>query len=418
MSSTADSSPTFSLHGSLGVPGSSGSSSTGFDSFSGTPVSTPSSFSSVSSWAVDNGVSSDLSGQGSSSDKQQGTGTDKSVGIRMASSGLVRERSTSPHPPAAEPSWASADRASAQQSNASQQPQRVPGPSGTPAADVERGSPPATLQRPSAYLSPKVAGTENGRPNSFYLPLDQPPPSPNGSGWPFAGGPALDRAPDTPMLRSPSQINPLFGLPPAGRAAESYQPSQREQGYFTGDMAGYKQSPPTHSLENGFPSSTPDGGAGASIPNNEKAGHPRPFFRVASNSVPQQPFVPSAPSLARTQGAGGVLFSPGSRQTPLQRRLDSSTAWLVYYFAFNLGLTIYNKRVLQGFPFPWTLTGVHTLCGAIGAQVALTNKFFTPARLTRREHATLVAFSVLYTVNIAVSNLSLHLVTVPVRWHC
>lgn len=38
-----------------------------------------------------------------------------------------------------------------------------------------------------------------------------------------------------------------------------------------------------------------------------------------------------------------------------------------------------------------------------------------PARLTQRENLILAAFSVLYTINIAVSNISLQLVTVPVR---
>ena len=38
-----------------------------------------------------------------------------------------------------------------------------------------------------------------------------------------------------------------------------------------------------------------------------------------------------------------------------------------------------------------------------------------PTRLTQRENLILAAFSVLYTINIAVSNISLQLVTVPVR---
>lgn len=96
-------------------------------------------------------------------------------------------------------------------------------------------------------------------------------------------------------------------------------------------------------------------------------------------------------------------------------RFDTPAAWLVLYFTFNLGLTLFNKLVLQGFPFPWTLTGIQMLSGTIGTQIALNQGFFVQARLTPKETAIMVAFSVLYTVNIAVSNLSLHLVTVPVR---
>lgn len=40
--------------------------------------------------------------------------------------------------------------------------------------------------------------------------------------------------------------------------------------------------------------------------------------------------------------------------------------------------------------------------------------FETPARLSQKENLILGAFSVLYTINIAVSNISLQLVTVPV----
>lgn len=87
--------------------------------------------------------------------------------------------------------------------------------------------------------------------------------------------------------------------------------------------------------------------------------------------------------------------------------------WLILYFCFNLGLTLYNKGVLIHFPFPYTLTALHALCGTIGGLVLLKNGAFVPAKLTDADNLALVAFSVLYTINIAVSNISLHLVTVP-----
>lgn len=117
-------------------------------------------------------------------------------------------------------------------------------------------------------------------------------------------------------------------------------------------------------------------------------------------------------------GTHALLHTRGSFVDRLGARItkqfDSSTSWLVLYFSFNLGLTLFNKLVLQGFPFPWTLTGIQMLSGTVGTQIALSRGFFTQARLTTREGAVMIAFSVLYTINIAVSNLSLHLVTVPV----
>lgn len=96
---------------------------------------------------------------------------------------------------------------------------------------------------------------------------------------------------------------------------------------------------------------------------------------------------------------------------------DSQFFWLGLYFTFNLGLTLFNKGVLLRFPFPYTLTALHALCGSIGGYVLLENGVFTPARLGTRETVALVAFSILYAINIVVSNMSLQLVTVPVRNH-
>ena len=107
-----------------------------------------------------------------------------------------------------------------------------------------------------------------------------------------------------------------------------------------------------------------------------------------------------------------AFASLGSRSG--QPWLDSPAAWITYYFLANLSLTLYNKLLMNKFPFPWALTGIHTLCGAIGSQVALQRGYFTQQRLSANENLILVAFSTLYTVNIAVSNLSLNLVTVPV----
>ena len=117
--------------------------------------------------------------------------------------------------------------------------------------------------------------------------------------------------------------------------------------------------------------------------------------------------------------------------------LDTPSLWLAMYFALNLSLTLYNKSVLIHFPFPYTLTALHALCGTIGASILLrlqgpglsgslmngtTPKsswsFFrkiTPD-LTAGESIVLLFFSMLYTINIVVSNASLRLVTVPVSY--
>jgi hypothetical protein len=92
----------------------------------------------------------------------------------------------------------------------------------------------------------------------------------------------------------------------------------------------------------------------------------------------------------------------------------SPAIYLSLYFGFNLGLTLYNKSLLIHFPYPYTLSAVHALCGSIGSTVLIRAGSSPPPRLNIRESLILLAFSVLYTVNIAISNVSLGLVTVPV----
>ncbi|KAL0084063.1 triose-phosphate transporter family-domain-containing protein [Phycomyces blakesleeanus] len=95
--------------------------------------------------------------------------------------------------------------------------------------------------------------------------------------------------------------------------------------------------------------------------------------------------------------------------------LDSSMVWLAMYFVLNLTLTLYNKIIMSlfDFPFPWTLTAIHTFCGAVGSFVFWQSDIFAPANLGERENMIMLVFSVLYTINIAISNVSLNLVTVP-----
>lgn len=87
--------------------------------------------------------------------------------------------------------------------------------------------------------------------------------------------------------------------------------------------------------------------------------------------------------------------------------LDAGSVWLTLYFVLNLSLTLFNKAILNDFGFPWTLTAIHTLCGAIGSYSLCLAGLFTPAKLGDHENMVMVLFSVLYTFNIAISNVSL-----------
>ncbi|KAI9435232.1 TPT-domain-containing protein [Russula earlei] len=87
--------------------------------------------------------------------------------------------------------------------------------------------------------------------------------------------------------------------------------------------------------------------------------------------------------------------------------------WLTLYFILNLALTLYNKALLVSFPYPYTLTAVHALFGLIGGTCLRIRNVYQPRSLLGSDYVVLVAFSFLYSVNIALSNASLDLVTIP-----
>ncbi|KAH0371696.1 TPT-domain-containing protein, partial [Aureobasidium melanogenum] len=113
--------------------------------------------------------------------------------------------------------------------------------------------------------------------------------------------------------------------------------------------------------------------------------------------------------------------SPVDAQTPKndghEYTISTKTKMLCLglYFLMNLGLTLYNKAVLGKFNFPWLLTTFHTTSAALGCWgiMIVAPEQLKLSHVGRREQMVLVAFSVLFTVNIAISNVSLAMVSVP-----
>lgn len=91
--------------------------------------------------------------------------------------------------------------------------------------------------------------------------------------------------------------------------------------------------------------------------------------------------------------------------------MDYAWCWIIAYFCANLGLTLHNKWVLDALHWtrPWLLTAIHIGVSGIGAKVVLMFNTSETSKhsLDWRKHGILVAFSVLYTFNIAMSNISL-----------
>lgn len=152
---------------------------------------------------------------------------------------------------------------------------------------------------------------------------------------------------------------------------------------------------------------------------------PPPFFANATLSPRLPLFISRFPPVlalsswrkhAQHERSGYVSFAAKSFARWWRNSFyGSQSFWLFLYFSFNLLLTLSNKSVMTTFPFPYSLTAIHALCSSFGGYILRRRGLYNPRRLNIRDELVLAAFSVLYSVNVAVSNVSLHLVTVPVR---
>ncbi|OBZ66838.1 hypothetical protein A0H81_13299 [Grifola frondosa] len=141
----------------------------------------------------------------------------------------------------------------------------------------------------------------------------------------------------------------------------------------------------------------------------QRTGFPRATPGVLLESVPLSPLVseggfpsPSLPILSPHASASSKRLIRKNRKGDHRLAfVGSQIFWLALYFSFNLGLTLYNKGVLARFPFPYTLTAIHALCGSIGGLILTRRGFYIPARLDMKSYVVLAGFSVLYAVNIA-----------------
>ncbi|GAA5843585.1 hypothetical protein JCM11251_007123 [Rhodosporidiobolus azoricus] len=303
----------------------------------------------------------------------------------------------------------------ASQPNGSSSPKRTfdpfaPLPSTQPSAPFDSSTAPysnpsvsTTAGTPSfASHSAAPSVSRAPRPSSLYIPMDDSRKNSSASGntptWPFSGSNgnndslAVQQPHDGAPPLSPSQIHPSYADSPSAAALHQSPPMPSE---------------PAQKLYSAIPMS-------AASESSEAAYSSSSFRGVSRTPSPNVSAKGRGAHLSQYSTSTHPLLSPRNSAGPtLAERLDTPTAWLVLYFGFNLGLTLFNKLVLQGFPFPWTLTAIQMLSGTIGTQIALQQGYFTQARLTTKENVVMLMFSGLYTINIAVSNLSLHLVSVP-----
>jgi hypothetical protein len=204
-------------------------------------------------------------------------------------------------------------------------------------------------------------------PQHQYTPTS--PDSTTTSEWnkgPYLGPNLEAKASGSPLLHQTEQMG-RERLSPTRSASfkEQQQQQQQQPNHFT--PAFYTGT--GHEKEDGY-SSMMNGNGGA---------QPR---RLYANTTPTSYTMPGAHPLTRTPTDSAQVDMP----TP-QGFYDSPAYWLILYFFFNLGLTLFNKIVLVSFPFPYvssvnsanwppkltpqTLTGLHALSGCAGCYFAL-----------------------------------------------
>ncbi len=130
----------------------------------------------------------------------------------------------------------------------------------------------------------------------------------------------------------------------------------------------------------------------------------------------------SQPTAGAAVGEGRVPHGDaGAAADPGQGDRGSAVLWIALYFAANLALTMHNKWILSRvhFDHPWLLSAIHIAVSGLGARLLMALLSIRPAKRASsqdwRRTACLLLFSTLYAVNIAVSNVSLSLVSLALH---
>lgn len=262
---------------------------------------------------------------------------------------------------------------------------------------------------PAPFFTPIPSLTRDHRPANLYLPLtpvtdnvvidvSSGDDAPN---WPFSNPQIASNhlfSAKTPTVTStPSVIHPAYSNLPTPPIVDAYSESRS-------DTPGYIRSDDAHDIILTVQPASPLPATSPLIP--AFSSHYRPASTMVdpvAAPIPTKEY--RRPSQLTEQSS-----SLHKTQSSLAKRLDSTTSWLILYFCFNLGLTLFNKLVLQGFPFPWALTGIQMLNGTIGTQLALKGGFFTQAKLTYREGAVMVSLSDIFLTRFFAN-------VVDTRWH-
>ncbi|KAJ8065953.1 hypothetical protein OCU04_005053 [Sclerotinia nivalis] len=279
------------------------------------------------------------------------------------------------------------------------------------------GGGPASQPPTPSFAAPPPPPPVISSPANPPPPTVAPPKRNNGIAFSMVGGGPASQPP-TPAFAPASAPPPSTYLPPPyipsaflpSTAVAIPTPYANPPSYTFSAFAPSTPASVPASTPTSFPSHSPF----TSIP-------PSPFISapLPPSSIPttaQQPQSPS-PTMTPMRFLPARPAAPPPADPPAPRFLfDGLNQRITEEMdSLNLLLTILNKRILAQYPYPWLLTAWHALCSSMGTYISrrLDPTNSNPEHRSRGKNHYILMFSVLYTVNIAVSNVSLGIMSIP-----
>ena len=119
-----------------------------------------------------------------------------------------------------------------------------------------------------------------------------------------------------------------------------------------------------------------------------------------------------------------IAMSPGKEQKEQQDEpvsMNQVVFWLLFWMANNIFVTILNKAAFAkvDFKYPYALSTIHMACNIVGAQTYfLFSRTSKPKQIEPSSRKSIFLFSIIFSLNIAIGNMSLRWVSVNFNQVC
>ena len=199
-------------------------------------------------------------------------------------------------------------------------------------------------------------GVRSTSPVSFSFP-SQPPPSthhlnPTNMMNPTTTTSSSSNTSSISSMTGSTDKRPSYGDDPYGSHPSYSLPPPSNPYYSTSSNSNNLTTSPSHTAGStdyrDLKHHTPPG----SIPNTPIDDEEKRAMSTSLRGSLSGPTTKTSAALAAATGGLNPLAEAGEGEG-VKKWTDSAAYWLILYFMFNLGLTLFNKIVLVNFPFPY-----------------------------------------------------------------